>query len=164
MADNVPFELELDLDVQVLDGLTATVDFQLLRKLVERVLLGENVHGKVEISLVITDDETIHRLNLTHRGVDRPTDVLSFPLQPGVGQKGKPFVYPPGHEIHFGDVVISYPRVVAQAREYGHSLERELAYLTVHGVLHLLGYDHVSEAERERMREKEEKALAELPR
>ncbi len=74
------------------------------------------------------------------------------------------FVTPPGQPRHLGDVVISFPRAAEQAVEYGHSLRRELAYLAVHGALHLLGYDHETEAEREVMRRKEEAALAEIPR
>ena len=153
--------LELHLNVEVDEPFPPQVDQGLLWRAVERALAGEAVGGPVEITLVVTDDEEIRRLNAAYRGVDQPTDVLSFPLEtPG----GPAFVTPPGQPRHLGDVVISFPRALEQAREYGHSLRRELAYLAVHGTLHLLGYGHVTEAEREAMRAKEEAALIEVPR
>jgi probable rRNA maturation factor len=104
----------------------------------------------------LVTDQTIQELNAAHRGKDSATDVLSFPLHSGE------FVLPPGEPLNLGDIVVSYPRAVAQAEEYGHSLERELAYLVAHGVLHVLGYDHEVEAEQRVMREKEEEALQPL--
>lgn len=95
-------------------------------------------------------------LNRTQRGLDEPTDVLSFPLRDPTGLR---FVLPPDQPIHLGDVVVSYPRALQQAHESGHSLQRELSYLVAHGVLHLLGYDHEVESDRKRMREREERAL-----
>ena len=88
--------------------------------------------------------------------IDRPTDVLSFALADGTDE----FALPPGVPRELGDVVVSYPRAVAQAEEYGHSVERELAYLVVHGVLHILGHDHELPAEQAAMRAREEAALA----
>ncbi len=164
MADQPSSNLELELDVQVPDEFADKVDVSLLRKIIERVLTNEGIHGKAEISLVITNDETIRELNRTYRGIDRPTDVLSFPLQQKPRKRGARFVFPSEDVIHFGDIVISFPRAVEQAKEYGHSLEREMGYLTAHGVLHLLGYDHKTKAEREQMRAKEESALVDLPR
>jgi probable rRNA maturation factor len=95
-------------------------------------------------------------LNRAHRQIDRATDVLSFPLQP---VESGDFVLPPGAPLHLGDVVVSYPRAVAQADEYGHSVPRELAYLVAHGVLHILGYDHEDAADQRRMRQREEEVL-----
>ncbi|MBI2938951.1 MAG: rRNA maturation RNase YbeY [Chloroflexi bacterium] len=131
-----------------------------LEQSIRRVLTAEGVGGLVEIGLTVTDDDGIRALNREYRGLDAPTDVLSFPLEGGTGE----FVTPAGQARQLGDVVISYPRAEAQAGEYGHSRERELAYLAVHGVLHLLGYDHETEADRARMREREEAALHDLPR
>jgi probable rRNA maturation factor len=108
------------------------------------------------LTLTLVDDDEIHQLNRQHRDVDRPTDVLSFPLMDGTDS----FALPPGVPRELGDVVVSYPRAVAQAEEYGHSVERELAYLVVHGVLHILGHDHEVPAERSVMRAREEAALA----
>ena len=108
------------------------------------------------LSLHLVSEATIQSLNAEHRHKDAATDVLSFPLyEPG-------FVLPPGEPAHLGDVVVSYPRAVGQAAEYGHSVEREVAYLVAHGVLHVLGYDHEEESERLRMRQKEEEALRPL--
>ncbi len=122
-----------------------------------------------EVSIVLTTDEEIRELNRTYRGIDSPTDVLSFPLlepdaagepiDPERGAHGAPA---PGEPVALGDIVISLPRAVAQAEEYGHGLRRELAFLTVHGTLHLLGYDHVTPEMEKAMRAREEEVLASL--
>lgn len=110
----------------------------------------------VVISLHLLSDPTIQALNAEHRKTDAATDVLSFPLhEPG-------FVLPPDAPVHLGDVVVSYPRAVEQAREFGHSVDREIGYLVAHGVLHVLGYDHEDESDQLRMRQKEEEALQPL--
>lgn len=120
------------------------------------VLAMENCDPAAEVSIVFVDDEYIQRLNREYRGVDAPTDVLSFALN-----EGEPMPEDEGEQL-LGDVVISLPTAERQAVEYGHSLEREVAFLTVHGVLHLLGYDHQTEEERRLMREKEEAVLRSL--
>lgn len=120
------------------------------------VLGAEGVQEPVEVSLVLTSDQEIQELNRTYRGIDRPTDVLSFPQEEGEGE----WVAPPNGVRNLGDIVISYRRAEEQAEEYQHSLQRELGYLIAHGVLHLLGYDHETEAERQDMRQREEHALA----
>lgn len=112
--------------------------------------------NEAEVSLMLVDDQRIHALNLEYRGVDRPTDVLSFALQEEMEEE-------PDSEFEdemLGDVVISVPRAKAQAKEYDHSFERELVYLAVHGTLHLLGYDHEEEADKQKMRHKEEEVMA----
>lgn len=152
---------DLRLNVEVDAPFDAEVDEALLRLVVERSLAAEQIAGSVEVTLVITDDEEVRHLNAAYRGIDETTDVLSFPLE---AANGPAFVTPPGEPRHLGDVVVSYPRAERQAAEYGHSVRRELAYLVVHGTLHLLGYDHEAEAEREVMRAKEEAALADVPR
>ena len=107
-----------------------------------------------EVSVTLTDDAHIHKLNREYRGVDRPTDVLSFALT----ESDEPEVVGgPTREI-LGDLVLSVERVAAQAEEYGHSLRREAAFLTVHGMLHLLGYDHIEDEDREEM-EAEQRAV-----
>lgn len=114
--------------------------------------------GQFGLTLHIVDDAEIRALNAEHRGKDTHTDVLSFSLyEPDSG-----FILPPGERIQLGDVVVSYPRAVEQADDYGHSVERELAYLVAHGTLHLLGYDHESDSDRELMRQREEDALVPL--
>ena len=113
----------------------------------------------------LTNDETIRQINLDMREVDRPTDVLSFPafdLTPGE-LPGPEDADPGTGLVPLGDMVISMERVAAQAKEYGHSNRRELAYLTVHSVLHLLGYDHLDEGpQKAQMRAREEAIMAEL--
>lgn len=113
-----------------------------------------------EVSITFVDDETIRELNCSYRGVDRPTDVLSFAFDEA-SQDGHNFVAAPGTHM-LGDIVISLERASWQSREYGHSLARELGFLTVHGLLHLLGYDHDTPERTAVMREKEEQILAAL--
>jgi len=149
--------LTVELDIQIPPDFVAQIDEGQLRHLVETALHAEGLSGTVELSLTLTDDAEVQRLNREFRGMDAPTDVLSFPL---LSPEESPFVPPPDGILHLGDVVLSHPRVVAQAAEYGHSVQRELGYLTVHGVLHLLGYDHESAADKERMRAREEAILS----
>ena len=131
----------------------------LIRRCCNAVLVNEHFEGSAEISVRFVDDEIIHELNREYRHVDRSTDVLSFPL----GENG---VYDINHDTGakiLGDIVISMQHAVMQAELYGHSLQREIAFLTVHSMLHLLGYDHEAEGlERVRMREKEEAVLTQL--
>lgn len=130
-----------------------------LRRLVRGIVEQELPPGSYQLSLHLVDDVTIRELNLEHRGQDAHTDVLSFPLHDPHGMR---FVVPANHPIHLGDVVVSLPRTLAQAEAFGHTPERELAYLVAHGALHVLGYDHQDEAERLRMRAREEEALQPL--
>ena len=111
-----------------------------------------------EVSVTLTDDAHIHELNRIYRAVDRPTDVLSFAL---TESEEPEIVGAQGHDV-LGDLVISLEHVAAQAEEYGHSPLRELSFLTVHGMLHLLGYDHMEEAERQEMEEEQRHIMEEL--
>ena len=142
------------------DGLKA-----LIRRAVRTALAAEGVDFACEIDVSVTNDRNIHQINLDMREVDRPTDVLSFPafdLTPGELPGGED-ADPATGLVPLGDMVISMERVQAQAKEYGHSNRRELAYLTVHSVLHLLGYDHLDEGpQKARMRGREEEIMAEL--
>lgn len=138
---------------------------RLLVAAVSAALAAEGVDIPCEVDILLTDDEGIHQINQEMRGVDRPTDVLSFPmfqLTPG----SKPLPEWADLEtglVPLGDMAISLERARAQAQEYGHSVQRELSYLAVHSVLHLLGYDHLDEGEQKRlMREREEEILSGL--
>ncbi|WP_207857163.1 rRNA maturation RNase YbeY [Lucifera butyrica] len=111
-----------------------------------------------EVSVILVDDEYIKELNAAYRGKDMATDVLSFALNEGE----EPEIIDGPQETLLGDIVISIETARRQSEEYGHSLERELAYLTVHGMLHLLGYDHEEEAAKEEMRTEEEHVLSSL--
>lgn len=119
-------------------------------------LRAAGLGDEAEVSLVFVDDDYMHELNLQYRGVDSPTDVLSFAML-----EGEPVVSG-GKDIILGDVVISLQAVERQAKDYGHSFLREAAYLTIHGVLHLLGYDHLEEDKRIIMRQKEEEIIKSL--
>lgn len=131
----------------------------LIRRCCNAVLTNENFKGSAEISVTIVDDEMIHELNLKHRGVDKSTDVLSFPL----GINGEYDINNDTGAQMLGDIVISIEHAVKQAELYGHSINREVAFLTVHSMLHLLGYDHEPGGmELVRMREKEETVLTQL--
>jgi len=137
--------------VQIGESFTAHVDESWLRAAVQAGLDVEN-HPPVELTVVIADDETLQELNRTFRGVDAPTDVLSF------GDEATGFVAAPDAADYLGDVVISYPR--AQAQATGHSVDAELALLVIHGVLHLLGHDHLEPDAKEAMWRQQAAALA----
>ncbi len=136
-----------------------------LRKVIRAALNAEGVETPCEVNVLVTNDAGIRQINLDMRGVDAPTDVLSFPmfdLTPG-DKPPEEDADPATGLIPLGDMCISLERAKAQAKEYGHSNRRELAYLAVHSVLHLLGYDHLDEGpEKARMRGREEDIMAEL--
>jgi len=117
----------------------------------------EDVCEETEIGLTFVDNVTIQKLNRQYRGNDVPTDVLSFPQDDDDG-----FIVPEGLPRVLGDIVISLPRAAEQAAEYGHSLEREVVYLSVHGLLHLLGYDHENSEEKNQMRQREEEVMTRI--
>lgn len=153
--------MDVDVDIQVDEQYEADVDAQLIERAVAAILQGEGINEPIELSVLVTSDEAIHELNRTYRGMDKPTDVLSFAGEEDV--PGASFVRPPDTPRYLGDIAISYERVLAQAEDYGHSAARELAYLTAHGVLHLLGYDHErGEADAAAMRSREEAAMDRL--
>ena len=131
----------------------------LVRRCCHAVLDEENFDGNAEVSVTFVDNEKIHELNLKHRNIDRETDVLSFPL----GENGVYDVDLDTGAKLLGDIVISIPKAMEQAEEYNHSLQREIGFLTVHSMLHLLGYDHVDGGlQQVHMREKEETVLTKL--
>lgn len=145
---DVPKELNLPRGIKLL-----------IRRCCHAVLDEEGFKDDAIISVTFVDNNQIHEINLQHRGIDRPTDVLSFPM----GENG---VYDTdlstGAKI-LGDIVISVPKAMEQALEYNHSVQREMGFLTVHSMLHLLGYDHENGGMEEvRMREKEETVLTKI--
>ena len=131
------------------------------REAVRRAILAVGrLYGAedAEVSVTLTDDAHIHVINREYRGVDRPTDVISFALT----ESEEPEIIGGGaHEV-LGDLIISLERMRAQAAEYGHTQLRELSFLTVHGMLHLLGYDHMEEEERLEMEEEQRRVMEEL--
>ena len=112
----------------------------LIRRTILETLDYEGMENDAEVSVTFVDDEGIRELNKKFRNMDKPTDVLSFPLLDYEGESEEPFFDELCHNL--GDIVISLERAMAQANEFGHSFEREVAFLTAHSMLHLLGYDH----------------------
>lgn len=135
---------------------------EIIIKVTKTVLELEGIKHDLDIYITLTNNEEIHKINKEYRDVDRPTDVLSFPMfERDEISKLREEKLDDVEEI-LGDIIISIPKVKEQAEEYGHSYERELAYLTTHGMLHLLGYDHMIDEEKTIMREHEEKVLEKL--
>lgn len=132
---------------------------KLLIDVVESAAKSEGFED-VEVSISIVDDEEIRKLNKEYRGIDRATDVLSFPMMDFEGDDA--IIQEATDIVMLGDIVISAERAKAQAADYGHSFEREMAFLTVHGMFHLMGYDHEKPEDASIMRAKEEKILSGL--
>jgi len=155
----------IQVNVVVPRGLSRRVNSKLIQQAVLGVLKREGWEQPSTLDVLIVTDDEMREINVTRRGFDEATDVLSFPLLdlvPGQGLTQDIFVLPPEMNTHLGDIVISYMRVESQAEEGGHSREREWAFLTVHGALHILGYDHDTDERRRIMRRKEEDVLVEL--
>lgn len=147
--NNLQDKIEIDKDTE-----------EMIKKAVEKAL---EMHGedKVEVGIVLVDNEYIQELNRHYRGKDEPTDVLSFAMREGEYDFDSEFEEIEEEEL-LGDIIISCEKAKYQAEEYGHSFNREIGYLAVHGILHLLGYDHETEEEKRKMRQKEEEVLLAL--
>ena len=150
-------ELEIQnnqIKIKITEGMERIIENSIKKVLLELDIAEDNV----EVSIVLTDNESIRDLNNEYRGIDSPTDVLSFPLLDGSLEEldQSDFISP------LGDIVISMEKVISQAQDYGHSPERELGFLIVHGMLHLLGYDHIEPEDERTMRDMEEKILEKL--
>jgi probable rRNA maturation factor len=146
-------------------------DFEAVeKKVVEACLDYEQCPYEAEVSILLTDNEQIRQINQEYRGIDTPTDVLSFPAieytTPGdfseLEEATAEYFHPESGELLLGDIVISIDRAISQAEEYGHSLMRELAFLTTHSMFHLFGYDHMEDEERKIMEEKQSCVLDKL--
>jgi probable rRNA maturation factor len=147
-----------EVEISVEEEFRGLVDEGWVRRIVQTVLKAEGVAPPYEVSLVFTDSETVRKLNRDYRNVDEPTDVLAFYLLPQK-EADDSFALPPDGVTRLGEVIISYPQAVEQAKEQGHSTERELALLIIHGILHLLGYDHEEPEEEAEMRTREKELL-----
>ena len=161
------------IDVQVFEQFEQSVRNDMLMKTAERTLALEMRGSSEAVSIVIADDATVRELNRTHRGLDENTDVLSFAFSHAGEYYGDDepmsewsedasFVMPPGDSAGLGEVIISYPQMARQAEEAGHSNERELVHLLTHGILHLLGYDHVETDDETIMNARETEILAQV--
>lgn len=158
--------------IRIEEEITAPYDFD-YRSLAEKVILYTLEHEafpfETEVNLTLTDNDAIREINREHRGIDAPTDVLSFPMISyeragdfsGIEAQDDNF-NPDSGEAMLGDIVISVPKTLEQASAYGHSVQREFAFLIVHSVLHLLGYDHMTEEEAAFMENKQKDILNEM--
>ena len=162
---------QTQVDTQVVDEFAGLVSARDLDRVARSTLESHGAGPAARLSLVVADDDTVRELNRRHRGLDETTDVLAFsPSHQGQyygedgvesrGSDGFEFVLPPGGEADLGEVVISYPQALRQAEAAGHDLDRELTILLVHGILHLLGHDHVEAGEARVMKAAEAEALA----
>ena len=150
--------------VQVIDNIENNESKELVSLLEQVAQNGASTvlgSDNFEITVFITDKEEIKEINREHRGIDKETDVLSFPLWDRRNGE-EPFKNPETDNIMLGDIIICLSKLQEQAEEYGHSQKREGAYLCIHGVLHLLGYDHIEEEDKKEMRLKEEELLTAL--
>ena len=163
------------IDVQVFDDYEAEVSVPWLKMVVAHTLAEEEVQSSSAVDVIVADDETVRELNARHRGLEETTDVLAFPHVGGGEYHGiddrserdraelegaGEFVLPPGQKAGLGEIVVSYSQARRQAAERGHSTEREMAALLIHGVLHLLGYDHMEAGDRSEMESIEARVLS----
>lgn len=156
--------------VQLVNEVAAVFSFsekEYIEKVIEAAVEYIDCPYETEVEVLITDNQGIHEMNLEHRGMDRPTDVLSFPMVeyriPGkfdlIEEEQPECFHPETGELMLGDIVLSYDKIVEQAKEYGHSQIRELCFLVAHSMLHLFGFDHMEEEERKQMEQMQEDIL-----
>ena len=150
-----------EVEIFVEEDFRGVVDEGWVKEIIQQTLKAEGVAPPYQVSMVFTSSETVRQLNRDYRGVDAPTDVLAFYMLPQKGDDSS-FALPPDGVARLGEVIISYPQAAKQAREQGHSPERELALLIIHGILHLLDYDHEEPEEESKMREKERELMERL--
>lgn len=151
----------MEINVLIDDGLETHMDVGWLQRIGEQVLTLQHADPKAELGLVITSQERVQELNRKYLGRDAPTDVLAFPMLPAE-EGSASFVPPPDGIPHLGEVIISYPQAVTQAEEEGHSTDKEVAILAIHGVLHLLGYGDETPELKKQMQAREQKILGSL--
>ena len=158
--------MTINIDYEAEDKLSLPWE-EIIRKVVLASLEYEECPYEAEVNVVLTDNEEIHKLNQEYRGIDRPTEVLSFPMreyeQPSdfshVEEDYEDCFNPETGELMLGDIILSVDKVREQAESYGHSETRELAFLVAHSMLHLCGYDHMGEDEREEMERRQREIL-----
>jgi probable rRNA maturation factor len=136
---------QMEINVLIDKDLEDCPEVNWLESVAEKVLVAQGIGSRAELGVVISSQERVQQLNQSYLGKDEPTDVLAFSMLPAEGDIGAdfpPFVIPPDGMLHLGEVIISYPQAIIQAEEHQHSIKREIAILIIHGVLHLLGYEH----------------------
>ena len=155
----------MEINVLIEEGFEGYLEVSWLQSVAEQVLITQDASSKVELGLVITGQERVQQLNRSYLGKDEPTDVLAFSMLPELlateeSEASSPFVQPPDGVLHLGEVIISYPQAVIQAEEHQHSVKREIAILIIHGVLHLLGYEHDKPELERQMKTREKEILS----
>jgi len=148
----------VEINVLVDEGVEAGVEPSWLEDVAQRVLAAEKASAKTEVGIVVTGQEMVQQLNRNYRGKDEPTDVLAFSTRDEAD--GSRFIFAPDGLLHLGEVIISYPQAEVQAEEHRHPLKRELSILLIHGLLHLLGYDHEESEARRKMQSREKELLS----
>jgi len=151
----------MDVNVLIDEEFAQHISSDWLRNIAEQVLTLQGVSAETEVGLVITSQERVQALNENYLGKDTPTDVLAFHMQADV-EEPSPFVLPPDGVNHLGEVIISYPQAAMQANEQGHPVSKEIAILTIHGILHLLGYEDRTPQLRQRMITREQEILSRI--
>ena len=158
----------MEINVLIDEELEAPTDVGWLQSIAEKVLITQGVSSNAELGVVIASGERVRQLNRDYLGKNEPTDVLAFamlPEQPSQGMPATdspPFVIPPDGVLHLGEVIISYPQAVTQAEEHQHSVKREIAILLIHGLLHLLGYEHDKTVLKHKMAARETEILSHI--
>ena len=146
------------MDVLFENNTNEEINYKLIEKVISEALRYEGVNDNTEVSVTIVDNEEIRKINNKFINIDRATDVLSFPLIDFDNES----LPDDGSKIYLGDIIISIERAKEQAKEYGHSIDREIGFLTAHSMLHLLGYDHMVPEEEKEMFAKQEEILNNL--
>ena len=150
----------MEINVLIDEGFEGYLEVSWLQRVAEHVLVAQDAGSGVELGLVITNQERVQQLNRSYLGRDEPTDVLAFSAREEIDAELPPFVQPPDGVLHLGEVIISYPQAVIQAEEHRHSVKREIAILIIHGVLHLLGYEHDKPELEPKMKTREKEILS----
>lgn len=164
MEDNMTLHIEYETDIKL------DLDYRpLIEKVVNAALDYVNCPYEIELNVILSDNAAIQEINKEYRNIDAPTDVLSFPFieyaEPGDFSNVEDYddnFHPETGELLFGDIIVSVEKVMSQAKEYGHTIERELAFLIAHSMLHLSGYDHMEDEERVIMEQKQSEILESL--
>jgi probable rRNA maturation factor len=156
------YKVNMEINVLIDEHLGTSLELNWLEGIARQILVAQGVGSKVELGLFIATQERVQKLNLDYLGRDEPTDVLAFSAREEVGADVPAFVQPPDGVLHLGEVIISYPQAAVQAEEHRHSIKKELAILIIHGVLHLLGYEHDKPELERQMRAREAELLSHI--
>jgi len=156
------YKVKMEINVLIDEAIEGKLELSWLEGIARQVLVAQGVGADVELGLFIATQEKVQQLNRDYLGRDEPTDVLAFSAREEVGADVPAFVQPPDGILHLGEVIISYPQAAVQAEEHRHSIKKELAILIIHGVLHLLGYEHDKPELGRQMRAREAELLSHI--